>query len=106
MADVAASPDSTADPAQRPDPRHPHFSANRVPMALRPGEPRGTHPHNETIHLVGGKFWARNPHQELTWMRANAPVYWDERSQAWGIAKHADVRYASLHTGRNALSFS
>lgn len=30
-------------------------------------------------------------------MRASAPVYWDERSQAWGIAKHAGVRYASPH---------
>jgi cytochrome P450 family 142 subfamily A polypeptide 1 len=80
-----------------PDPRYPHFSPDRAPLPHQSGEPRGSHPDNDAIHLIGGQFWGRSPHPELTWMRANAPVYWDERSQAWGIARHADVRYASLH---------
>jgi cholest-4-en-3-one 26-monooxygenase len=97
MADPAARPDHPAGPAQQPDPRHPHFSPHRVPLPEASGEARGSHPVNEAIHLVGGQFWGRNPHPELSWMRASAPVYWDERSQAWGISRHADVRYASLH---------
>ncbi|MGE5290903.1 MAG: cytochrome P450 [Micromonosporaceae bacterium] len=55
------------------------------------------HPVNDRICLVSGEFWGRNPHDELRWMREHAPVYWDEKSQAWGLSKHADVRYAELH---------
>jgi cholest-4-en-3-one 26-monooxygenase len=97
MADPAARPDPPADRMRQPDTRHPHFSPHRAPVPRQPGETRGSHPGSDAIHLIGGEFWGRNPHRELTWMRANAPVYWDERSQAWGITKHADVRYASLH---------
>jgi cytochrome P450 family 142 subfamily A polypeptide 1 len=56
---------------------------------------KGDHPVNPDIDLVSGAFWGRNPHPELTWMRENAPVYWDGR--VWGVASHADVRYVSLH---------
>lgn len=55
----------------------------------------GDHPINPDIDLVSGDFWGRNPHPELTWMRENAPVYFDGR--VWGIAAHADVREISLH---------
>ena len=97
-ADQAASLDTGTSPATpQPDPRHPHFSPHRAPVPPRPGGGRGAHPAHDAIHLTGGQFWGRDPHPELTWMRANAPVYWDERSQAWGISKHADVRYASVH---------
>ena len=41
------------------------------------------------IDLVSGAFWGRNPHPELSWMRAHDPVHWDGR--VWGIARHADV---------------
>lgn len=54
-------------------------------------------PSRSDIHLASGDFWGRNPHEELAWMRRNAPVYWDANSQLWGIAKHADIRYISLH---------
>jgi cytochrome P450 family 142 subfamily A polypeptide 1 len=47
------------------------------------------------IHLIDGAFWGRNPHDELTWLRNNAPVYWD--GDVWGITKHEDVRLAALH---------
>ena len=56
---------------------------------------KGDHPVNPDVDLVSGAFWGSNPHPELTWMRANAPVYWDGR--VWGIAGHADLKYVSLH---------
>lgn len=51
------------------------------------------HPTREDIDLISGEFWGTNPHEALTWMRANAPVYWD--GNAWGITKHADIRAIS-----------
>ncbi|TMR13594.1 cytochrome P450 [Nonomuraea turkmeniaca] len=55
------------------------------------------HPTNDAIALISGEFWGRNPHEDLRWMRENAPVYRDDESNAWGLAKYRDVRYASLH---------
>ena len=60
------------------------------------------HPSRSDIHLISGEFWGSNPHDELTWMRRNAPVYWDEKSQLWGISKHEHVR----HCSRNPEIFS
>ena len=31
-------------------------------------------------------------HEAFTWMRANEPVYRDERNGLWGITRHADLR--------------
>lgn len=59
-------------------------------------------PSRSDIDLVSGEFWGRNPHEELTWMRENAPVYWDGNSRLWGVAKHSDVR----HVSRNPEIFS
>lgn len=56
---------------------------------------KGDHEVNPDIDLVGGEFWGRNPHAELTWLRENAPVYWDGR--VWGVASHAGVKAVSLH---------
>jgi cytochrome P450 family 142 subfamily A polypeptide 1 len=56
---------------------------------------KGNHPVNPEIDLVSGAFWGRNPHDELTWLRENAPIYWD--GQVWGIASHAELKYVSLH---------
>ena len=58
------------------------------------------HPTRDDIDLVSGDFWGRNPHDAFTWMRANAPVYWDGR--AWGIANHADIKAVS----KDAATFS
>src|SRR5215467_11657205 len=55
----------------------------------------GDHPINPDIDLADGDFWGRNPHPELTWLRENAPVYFDGR--VWGVAAHAGVREVSLH---------
>lgn len=51
------------------------------------------HPTRDDIDLVSGAFWGTNPHDAFTWMRANAPVYWDGR--VWGITKHADLKAIS-----------
>jgi len=49
------------------------------------------HPVNPDIHLLDGRFYATDPHRHFDWMRANAPVYWDDANQLWGITRHADV---------------
>ena len=54
------------------------------------------HATREDIHLVSGEFWGHNPHEELRWMRENAPVYWD--GAVWGIARYEDVRRISKDT--------
>src|ERR1700694_5373162 len=48
--------------------------------------------HRADINLLSGDFWGRNPHEELAWMRTHAPVYWDESSQIWGIARYDHVK--------------
>jgi cytochrome P450 family 142 subfamily A polypeptide 1 len=51
------------------------------------------HATREDIQLVSGEFWGHNPHEELSWMREHAPVYWD--GAVWGIARYEDVRRIS-----------
>ena len=51
------------------------------------------HPTRPDIDLVSGAFWGSNPHEAFTWMRANAPVYWD--GHAWGISRYADLKEIS-----------
>lgn len=53
------------------------------------------HPQNPGINLLDGGFYARDPHPYFTWMRAHAPVYWDEQTQVWGVSTHADVMEVS-----------
>jgi len=58
------------------------------------------HPTNADIDLLAGSFYATDPHAGWTWMRENAPVYFDERNQVWGIASHELVLAASKDPGR------
>jgi cytochrome P450 family 142 subfamily A polypeptide 1 len=44
------------------------------------------------INLMSGDFWGRNPHDALSWLRVNAPVYWDEAAQVWGITLYDHVK--------------
>jgi len=53
------------------------------------------HPVNPDIHLLDGRFYAGDAHRHFDWLRAHAPVYWDEASQLWGVALHADVMQLS-----------
>ncbi|MEY2430409.1 MAG: cholest-4-en-3-one 26-monooxygenase [Acidimicrobiaceae bacterium] len=49
------------------------------------------------LDFVSGDFWGRDPHAGLTWLRENAPVYWNEAAEVWGIAKYDDVKEISKH---------
>jgi cytochrome P450 family 142 subfamily A polypeptide 1 len=60
------------------------------------------HPVDERIRLVHGEFYAQDPHPYFAWMRANAPVYWDESGQVWGIALYEDV----MRISRDGQTFS
>jgi cytochrome P450 family 142 subfamily A polypeptide 1 len=46
----------------------------------------------DSINLMSGEFWGRNPHDELRWLRANTPVFWNEPSNMWGIARYDHVK--------------
>jgi cytochrome P450 family 142 subfamily A polypeptide 1 len=54
-----------------------------------------THPVNADIHLLDGRFYAGDAHRHFDWMRAHAPLYWDDASQLWGVSRHADVMQLS-----------
>ncbi len=41
--------------------------------------------------LLDPDLYQRNPHDVWAWMRANEPVYRDERNGLWGITRHADL---------------
>lgn len=53
------------------------------------------HPTRPDIDLIAGSFYAGDPHDAWTWMRANAPVYFDEGNGVWGITRYDDVRAIS-----------
>jgi cytochrome P450 family 142 subfamily A polypeptide 1 len=50
-----------------------------------------THPVREGLNLLDGSWYAHDPHEVWTWMRREAPVYYDESSDTWGISRHDDV---------------
>ena len=43
------------------------------------------------IDLLDPGLYQSNPHDVWAWMRANEPVYRDEKNKLWGITRHADV---------------
>ncbi len=43
------------------------------------------------VDLLDPELYNSNPHETWAWMRANEPVYWDEKNKLWGITRHADV---------------
>ena len=50
------------------------------------------------IDLLNGEFYGREPHDAYAWMRANAPVYYDEANDLWAAASYAAVKAASVDT--------
>jgi cholest-4-en-3-one 26-monooxygenase len=50
------------------------------------------------IDLMSGEFFGREPHDAYAWMRANAPVYYDEANDLWAAATYAAVKQASVDT--------
>ena len=57
------------------------------------------HPVRDEIRLTDGRFYAGDPHRHFDWMRAHAPLYWDDTSQLWGLTRHADVMALSEKFG-------
>jgi len=55
-----------------------------------------------TIDLLDPALYQRNPHDVWSWMRANEPVYRDEKNGLWGISRHADV----MDVERRSMVFS
>jgi cytochrome P450 family 142 subfamily A polypeptide 1 len=57
-----------------------------------------TAPAHLGIDLMSGEFYGREPHEAYAWMRANAPVYYDEANDLWAAASYAAVKAASVDT--------
>ena len=57
-----------------------------------------TAPEGLGIDLMSGVFFGREPHDAYAWMRANAPVYYDEPNDLWAAASYAAVKAASVDT--------
>ncbi len=57
-----------------------------------------TAPEELGIDLMSGAFFGREPHDAFAWMRANAPVYYDQANDLWGVASYAAVKQASVDT--------
>ena len=57
-----------------------------------------TAPANLGIDLLSGEFYGREPHDAYAWMRANAPVYYDEANDLWAVASYSAVKEASVDT--------
>ncbi|MEM7142847.1 MAG: cytochrome P450 [Actinomycetota bacterium] len=49
------------------------------------------HPVRDHIDLMDGNWYATQPHDDWTWMRAEAPVYHDPNSDVWAVAKYDDI---------------
>jgi cytochrome P450 family 142 subfamily A polypeptide 1 len=50
-----------------------------------------THPTRAGLNLLDGDWYADDPHEVWTWMRREAPVYFDDAAAVWGITKYDDV---------------
>lgn len=49
------------------------------------------HPTHPDVSLLDGHWYATEPHDTWTWMRHNAPVYYDQASDTWAIMRHDDI---------------
>lgn len=56
----------------------------------RAGTRTPDHPTRSEIQLLSEDFYA-NFDELTTWMRAEAPMYWDDSIGIWGAAAHADI---------------
>jgi len=44
-----------------------------------------------SIDLLDRALYEGDAQPTYTWLRENAPVYWDETNEIWGISHHADI---------------
>ena len=49
------------------------------------------HPVREHIDLLDGNWYAAQPHDDWTWMREHAPVYYDPNSDVWALTRYDDI---------------
>jgi cytochrome P450 family 142 subfamily A polypeptide 1 len=66
------------------------FSEFQVQLDRAGRGPAG-HPTRDDIALLSPELYA-DPDERFAWMRANAPVYWDDATGIWGLASHEAVR--------------
>jgi len=65
-------------------------------------------------NILDPSLYAGDPRPVYRWLRDEAPVYWDEANQIWGISRHADVlaverdatRYSSARGSRPLIEMS
>lgn len=46
---------------------------------------------------VLNRSFYQDPHPAYSWIRANRPIFWDEKNELWVVSRHADLSYVSLH---------
>lgn len=49
------------------------------------------------IDLLAGDFYVNDPYTTYSWMRENAPVYWDATNELWGISCYDDIVEIEKH---------
>jgi cytochrome P450 len=50
---------------------------------------------DDQVRMMNTSWFMAYPHDVYARMRAEAPVYWSERDEVWGISKYEDVRWIS-----------
>ncbi len=54
------------------------------------------------INVTSPRFYGGDPYPAYTWLRENAPIYWDAASDAWVVSRYEDV----VHVSKDADLFS
>ena len=64
-----------------------------MPLSEQPDAPDDTRWADRRLvaDLLDPDLYRRDPHDVWAWMRANEPVYRDERNGLWGVTRHADL---------------
>jgi cytochrome P450 family 142 subfamily A polypeptide 1 len=44
-----------------------------------------------TFDLLDGDWYVSDPYPDYAWLRENAPAYWDETNELWGISRYDDI---------------
>ncbi len=50
-----------------------------------------THPVLRGLNLLDGGWYAQDPHAVWSWMRREAPVYYDAAADVWGLTRYDDI---------------
>jgi cytochrome P450 family 142 subfamily A polypeptide 1 len=46
---------------------------------------------DRSYDLLDGPFYVNDPYPHYAWLRDNAPAYWDETNELWGISRYDDI---------------